>query len=41
MYMDDIKVFAKNENELETLIQAVSIYSGDIRMEFDTRNVPC
>ena len=34
MYMDDIKLFAKNEKELETLIQAVRIYSRDIGMEF-------
>ena len=27
MYMDDIKLFAKNEKELETLIQAVRIYN--------------
>ena len=27
IYMDDIKLFAKNEKELETLIQAVRIYS--------------
>ena len=33
MYMDDIKLFAKNERELETLIQAVRIYSQDIGME--------
>ena len=32
--MDDIKLFAKNEKELETLIQAVRIYSQDIGMEF-------
>ena len=30
MYMDDIKPFAKNEKELETLTQAVRIYSQDI-----------
>ena len=30
MYMDDIKLFAKNEKELETLIHAVRIYSQDI-----------
>ena len=35
MYMDDIKLFAKNEKELETLIQAVTIYSQTIGMEFD------
>ena len=29
-----IKLFAKNEKELETLIQAVRIYSHDIGMEF-------
>ena len=33
MYMDDIKVFAKNENELETLIQTLRIYSQDIGMQ--------
>ena len=30
MYMDDIKLFAKNEKELETLIHTVRIYSEDI-----------
>ena len=34
MYMIDIKQFAKNEKELETLIHAVRIYSQDIGMEF-------
>ena len=34
MYMDDLKPFAKNEKELETLIHAVRIYSQDIGMEF-------
>ena len=34
MYMDDIKLFAKNEKELETLIHAVRIYSRDLGMEF-------
>ena len=33
MYMDDIKLFAKNEKELETLIHVVRIYSQDIGME--------
>ena len=31
--IDDIKQFAKNDKELETLIQAVRIYSEDIGME--------
>ena len=34
--MDDIQLFAKNEKELETDIQAVRIYSEDIGMEFGT-----
>ena len=34
MYVNDIKQFAKNEKELETLIHAVRIYSQDIWMEF-------
>ena len=33
MYMDDIKLFSKNEKELETLIHAVRIYIQDIGME--------
>ena len=41
MYMDDIKLFAKNEKEMETLIHTVRIYSQDIRIEFGTENVPC
>ena len=34
MYMDDIKLFAKNEKELETLIHAVRIFTQDIGIEF-------
>ena len=34
MYIDDIKLSAKNEKELETLIHAVIIYSQGIGMEF-------
>ena len=34
MYMDDIKLFARNEKKLENLIQSVRIYSQDIGMEF-------
>ena len=32
--MDDIKLFAKNGKELETLINTIRIYSQDIGMEF-------
>ena len=41
MYMDDIKLLAKNEKELETLVRAVRIYSQDIGMEFGIENMPC
>ena len=34
MYTDGMKVFAEHEKELETLIQAIRIYSQDIGMEF-------
>ena len=34
MYMDDIKLFIKNEKELETLIHAVRIYCQDTGMVF-------
>ena len=34
MYMDDIKLFAKNEKERETVIHAERIYSQNIGMEF-------
>ena len=32
--MDNIKLFAKNERESETLIQAVKIYCQEIGIEF-------
>ena len=34
MYLDNIELFAKNKKELETLIQAVGIYSQEIGMGF-------
>ena len=39
--MDNIKLFANNEKDLETLLQAVRIYSEDIGIELDIENVPC
>ena len=36
MYMDDIKLFTKNEKQLETLLHAVRIYSQDIGMELSS-----
>ena len=32
--MDDVKMFAKNEQVLETLIQTIRIYIQSIEMEF-------
>ena len=40
MYLDNIKLFAKNEKVLETLIQTVRIYSQYIAMEFGIKNAP-
>ena len=40
MYMDDIKLFAKNEKELETLIHTIRIYSQDIGMGFGIEKCP-
>ena len=40
-YIDDIKLFAKKEKELETLIHTVTIYSQDIGMEFGIENAQC
>ena len=34
MYMDDIKLFAKNEKELETLIKIIRIYIQEIGIGF-------
>ena len=34
IYMNNIKLFAKNEKELEILIHVVTIYSQDIGMEY-------
>ena len=33
--MDNIKLIAKNEKELETLIKAMRIYGHNIRMKLD------
>ena len=41
MYIDDIKLFAKNEKELETLIHTIRIFRRDIGIEFGLENVQC
>ena len=40
MYMDDIKLFAKSEKELETLIHIMRISSQDFGIEFGIENLP-
>ena len=39
--MDDIKVLAKKEKELETLIRVIKIYNRDIGLEFGIQNEQC
>ena len=34
MFMDDIKLFRRGTKEIDTLVQTIRIFSGDIRMEF-------
>ena len=34
LFMDDLKLFSKNENEINTLVSTVNAISIDIRMEF-------
>ena len=34
MYIDYIKIFVRNEKELETLIQTIRMYNQEMRMEF-------
>ena len=36
MYMDDLRVFAKKEVELETFIRTIRIYSHDTALEFSS-----
>ena len=34
LFMDDLKLYGKNENQVDSLIQSVRIVSEDMRMEF-------
>ena len=40
MYMDDVKMFAKNEKELKTLIQAVRISGQDLGLDSVIEKIP-
>jgi hypothetical protein len=34
LFMDDLKLYAKNQSELDSLVQSVRLFSDDIKMEF-------
>ena len=34
LYMDDVKMYAKNRNELDSMMNTLRIFSGDIGMQF-------
>ena len=35
--MDDLKLYAKNEEQKDTLVRAVYVFSSDIGVEFDKK----
>ena len=37
LYMDDLKLYGKNHNEVESLLHTVQIFSSDIKMSFGVR----
>ena len=40
LYMDDLKLIAKSEEEFQKQIQTLKTFSDDIHMEFGLENVP-
>ena len=34
LFMDDIKVYGKNQNQVDTLVQTIRVVTTDMRMEF-------
>ena len=32
--MDDLKVYSKNQNQVDTLVQTIRVVTNDLRMEF-------
>ena len=34
MFIDDLKLFAKNENHIDSLVSTVRVFSDDIKLEF-------
>ena len=39
--MDDLKLYGKNEHEIDSLFQSVRIYSEDIAREFGIQKCAC
>ena len=39
LFMDDLKLYAKDIRQLDSLVQTVWIFSNDIGMEFGFKNV--
>ena len=37
--MDDVKLHGKDENEVDSLVQTVRIFSNDVGMDFGIKNV--
>ena len=35
LFMDDLKLYSRNERGLDSLVQTVRVFSEDIGMEFD------
>ena len=37
LFMDDLKLFSKSEEHMDTLVRAVNVFSTDIGMEFEMK----
>ena len=41
LFMDDLKLYSRNEKELDSLVQTIRIFSKDKGMEFGIKSVQC
>ena len=39
LFMDDLKLFAKNEDEIDGLVQSVHMFTEDIGIQFGVKSV--
>ena len=39
--MDDLKLFTRNEDQIDSLVNTVRIFSEDIKMKFGVQIVEC